>query len=155
MSSVDEQFSIQKKSWGELRDIVTQSRKACAAGAKVPNSFTFCTLQPDGKPNSVRLYYLGAPSANNENTLMYIDVSMCSTDGILAGKCLLNSFVATPHHGLYTKEEQLQRERKRVVQYGITSYDFNNTNRTFIFPACNSLYVASDVDEETGGFCKV
>ena len=149
-------YPEKQKTWTELRDIIVQSRKVCASISKVPYSFTLSSSHESSL--NARIYYLGAPPSSGENTLMYFDVCCENTtpDGIYCvGKSLLNSFVATPHQGQYTKEEQLQRERKRMVQFGITSYDCHNSSRTFVFPACSSLYVVSDSMPVSNEFTQV
>lgn len=47
---------------------------------------------------------------------------------------------ATPHHGVYSREEELLRERKRLGVFGITSYDFHSESGLFLFQASNSLF---------------
>lgn len=51
---------------------------------------------------------------------------------------------ATPHHGVYSREEELLRERKRLGVFGITSYDFHSESGLFLFQASNSLFHCRD-----------
>lgn len=51
---------------------------------------------------------------------------------------------ATPHHGVYSREEELLRERKRLGVFGITSYDFHSASGLFLFQANNSLFHCRD-----------
>lgn len=51
---------------------------------------------------------------------------------------------ATPHHGVYSREEELLRERKRLGVFGITSYDFHGESGLFLFQASNSLFHCRD-----------
>lgn len=53
-------------------------------------------------------------------------------------------FQATPHHGVYSREEELLRERKRLGVFGITSYDFHSESGLFLFQASNSLFHCRD-----------
>lgn len=51
---------------------------------------------------------------------------------------------ATPQHGVYSREEELLRERKRLGVLGITSYDFHSESGLFLFQASNSLFHCRD-----------
>lgn len=51
---------------------------------------------------------------------------------------------ATPQHGVYSREEELLRERKRLGVFGITSYDFHPQSGLFLFQASNSLFHCRD-----------
>ncbi|XP_025772159.1 dipeptidyl peptidase 9 [Puma concolor] len=56
----------------------------------------------------------------------------------------LTATIATPHHGVYSREEELLRERKRLGVFGITSYDFHSESGLFLFQASNSLFHCRD-----------
>ena len=146
-----------KKSWEELRHAVRKSRKHAASLLnRVPHSFTFRTvLTPTGP--QIRLYFLGVPVGSRENTLLYTDLlnepkmQLPGEAGIqLEWKTLLESFHATPLYGKFSRVEQLLRERKRLGSFGITSYDYNEETGTFVFPACNSLFLCADTVKEDG-----
>lgn len=51
---------------------------------------------------------------------------------------------ATPHQGVYSREEELLRERKRLGVFGITSYDYHAQSGLFLFQANNSLFYCRD-----------
>lgn len=51
---------------------------------------------------------------------------------------------ATPQHGVYSREEELLRERKRLGVFGITSYDYHAQSGLFLFQASNSLFYCHD-----------
>lgn len=45
---------------------------------------------------------------------------------------------------MYSREEELLRERKRLGVFGITSYDFHSESGLFLFQASNSLFHCRD-----------
>ncbi|CAB1324529.1 unnamed protein product [Coregonus sp. 'balchen'] len=51
---------------------------------------------------------------------------------------------ATPHHGVYSREEELLRESKRLGVFGITSYDYHAESCLFLFQASISLFYCRD-----------
>uniref|UniRef100_A0A671KQG3 dipeptidyl-peptidase IV n=1 Tax=Sinocyclocheilus anshuiensis TaxID=1608454 RepID=A0A671KQG3_9TELE len=63
---------------------------------------------------------------------------------VLSWKQMLDHFQATPHHGVYSREEELLRERKRLGVFGITSYDYHAQSGLFLFQASNSLFYCRD-----------
>ena len=54
----------------------------------------------------------------------------------------------------YSKEEELLRERKRLLSHGITSYEFHNESGRMLFATGKSLYWL-DVNEIVDGKAKV
>ena len=54
----------------------------------------------------------------------------------------------------YSKEEELLRERKRMSQHGITSYEFHHESGRILFSAGNSLYWI-DVNDLINRKCRV
>ncbi|XP_077993060.1 dipeptidyl peptidase 9-like [Glandiceps talaboti] len=137
-----------KKSWQELRAAVKETRRMQTSLAnKVPLEFVFRNIDTENGPVE-RLYFLGVYSSGRENTLLYTDIqnanSMETGDGQLAWHPMLESFQATPHLGMFSKEEQLLRERKRMGAFGITSYDVALKSGRFVFPACSSLFTCTD-----------
>ena len=100
-----------------------------------------------------RLYFLSVPPGLRENTLLYIDYNVSSSDHpqnneALEWHQLLDSFQPTAGGSLeqMSKEEQLLRERKRLRSYGITGFDYQLINEVsyFAFSAANSVFVCSD-----------
>jgi dipeptidyl-peptidase 9 len=49
-----------------------------------------------------------------------------------------------PSVGKFSKEEQLQWERKRLVTSGITSYELHHESGRLIFPAGGSMFQCMD-----------
>ena len=133
-----------RKSWKELRQAVRETRKQQSTMInKVPHNFTFHTFKTD-HGSQTRVYFLGVPTGSRENTLLYIDIigdeqPFCDS---YPWRPMLDSF--QPFVGQYSKEEQLLRERKRLGSFGITSYDFNPVEQTFVFPASNGLFTCKD-----------
>ncbi|XP_070537358.1 dipeptidyl peptidase 9-like isoform X2 [Ptychodera flava] len=136
-----------KKTWQELRTAVKETRRMQTSLAnKVPLEFTFRTILTENGPVE-RLYFLGVYGSGRENTLLYTDISLdnsVGSDSQLQWQPMLESFQATPHLGLFSKEEQLLRERKRMGAFGITSYDIDLQSGRFVFPACSSLFTCTD-----------
>ncbi|ETE59655.1 Dipeptidyl peptidase 9, partial [Ophiophagus hannah] len=123
------QFQVEKHSWEGLRDIIHGSRKYTGMIVnKAPHDFQFVRKTEESSPHSHRLYYLGMPYGSRENSLLYSEIPK----------------KATPHHGMYSREEELLRERKRLGVFGITSYDFHRESGLFLFQASNSLFYCRD-----------
>ena len=141
-----------RKSWAELRDVVRDTRKLVSSlASRVPSCFRFRTEEtPEGK--ITRLYFLGIPPKQRENTLLYVNVptSPMGITPTLTWCQLLGTFQTTLPLGQMSKEEQLLRERKRMGKYGITSYDMVENEGKFVFPACNSLFVCTDDNLRVG-----
>uniref|UniRef100_A0A8C0BYJ9 dipeptidyl-peptidase IV n=1 Tax=Buteo japonicus TaxID=224669 RepID=A0A8C0BYJ9_9AVES len=144
MEDVPSQFQVQKHSWDGLRDIIHSSRKYSGMIVnKAPHDFQFVRKTEESSPHSHRLYYLG----NRENSLLYSEIPKKVRKEallLLSWKQMLDHFQATPHHGMYSREEELLRERKRLGVFGITSYDFHSESGLFLFQASNSLFHCRD-----------
>lgn len=54
------------------------------------------------------------------------------------------NFQMLPSMGKFSKEEQLQWERKRLVTSGITSYEIHDLSGKLLFPAAGSLFHCID-----------
>uniref|UniRef100_A0A672V5J0 dipeptidyl-peptidase IV n=1 Tax=Strigops habroptila TaxID=2489341 RepID=A0A672V5J0_STRHB len=125
MEDVPSQFQVQKHSWDGLRDIIHSSRKYSGMIVnKAPHDFQFVRKTEESSPHSHRLYYLGKPVPGKDFPFL--------------------QYQATPHHGMYSREEELLRERKRLGVFGITSYDFHSESGLFLFQASNSLFHCRD-----------
>merc|ERR1712004_413449 len=122
-----------RKQWQELRQAVWRTRKlATSLVNRVPHSFTFRNIQTSVGIKT-RLYFLGVPSGNRENTLQFIDIPQLESFDRSSWEPLLDSFQNCLPHGQYSKEEQLLRERKRLGSFGITSYDYHGDDGKFVF----------------------
>ncbi|XP_006278722.3 dipeptidyl peptidase 9 isoform X1 [Alligator mississippiensis] len=148
MEDVPSQFQVQKHSWDGLRDIIHGSRKYSGMIVnKAPHDFQFVRKTEESSPHSHRLYYLGMPYGSRENSLLYSEIPKKVRKEallLLSWKQMLDHFQATPHHGMYSREEELLRERKRLGVFGITSYDFHSESGLFLFQASNSLFHCRD-----------
>ncbi|XP_025312830.1 dipeptidyl peptidase 9 isoform X3 [Canis lupus familiaris] len=141
-------FQVQKHSWDGLRNIIHGSRKNSGLIVnKAPHDFQFVQKTDESSPHSHRLYYLGMPYGSRENSLLYSEIPRKVRKEallLLSWKQMLDHFQATPHHGVYSREEELLRERKRLGVFGITSYDFHSESGLFLFQASNSLFHCRD-----------
>ncbi|XP_034852668.1 dipeptidyl peptidase 9 isoform X2 [Mirounga leonina] len=141
-------FQVQKHSWDGLRNIIHSSRKNSGLIVnKAPHDFQFVQKTDESSPHSHRLYYLGMPYGSRENSLLYSEIPRKVRKEallLLSWKQMLDHFQATPHHGVYSREEELLRERKRLGVFGITSYDFHSESGLFLFQASNSLFHCRD-----------
>jgi len=59
------------------------------------------------------------------------------------------NFQMLPSVGKFSKEEQLQWERKRLVSSGITSYELHYDSGCLIFPAAGSMFQCLDNGSQT------
>uniref|UniRef100_A0A671KLB9 dipeptidyl-peptidase IV n=1 Tax=Sinocyclocheilus anshuiensis TaxID=1608454 RepID=A0A671KLB9_9TELE len=87
------------------------------------------------------------PYGSRENSLLYSEIPKKIRKEallVLSWKQMLDHFQATPHHGVYSREEELLRERKRLGVFGITSYDYHAQSGLFLFQASNSLFYCRD-----------
>ncbi|OXB70227.1 UNVERIFIED_CONTAM: hypothetical protein H355_004855, partial [Colinus virginianus] len=148
MEDAPSEFQVQKHSWDGLRDIIHSSRKYSGMIVnKAPHDFQFVRKTEESSPHSHRLYYLGMPYGSRENSLLYSEIPKKIRKEallLLSWKQMLDHFQATPHHGMYSREEELLRERKRLGVFGITSYDFHSESGLFLFQASNSLFHCRD-----------
>uniref|UniRef100_G3NZY4 dipeptidyl-peptidase IV n=1 Tax=Gasterosteus aculeatus aculeatus TaxID=481459 RepID=G3NZY4_GASAC len=145
-------FQVAKHSWDGLRKIIHNSRKNTGVVInKAPHDFQF--IQKDEtSPHSHRIFYLGMPYASRDNALLYSDIpKKIRKDAlfVLSWKKLLDCFQASPHHGGFSREEELLRERKRLGVSGITSYDYHRPSGLFLFQANSSLYYCRDGGNNT------
>uniref|UniRef100_A0AAY4D7B1 dipeptidyl-peptidase IV n=1 Tax=Denticeps clupeoides TaxID=299321 RepID=A0AAY4D7B1_9TELE len=142
------QYFVEKHSWDGLRDIIHSSRKYSGMIInKAPHDFQFVQKHDESGPHSHRLYYLGMPYGSRENSLLYSEIPKKIRKEallVLSWKQMLDHFQATPHHGVYSREEELLRERKRLGVFGITSYDHHARSGLFLFQASNSLFYCRD-----------
>lgn len=53
-------------------------------------------------------------------------------------------FQAILDYGMYSREEELLRERKRIGTVGIASYDYHRESGTFLFQAGSGIYHVKD-----------
>uniref|UniRef100_A0AAY4D7Z0 dipeptidyl-peptidase IV n=1 Tax=Denticeps clupeoides TaxID=299321 RepID=A0AAY4D7Z0_9TELE len=141
-------YFVEKHSWDGLRDIIHSSRKYSGMIInKAPHDFQFVQKHDESGPHSHRLYYLGMPYGSRENSLLYSEIPKKIRKEallVLSWKQMLDHFQATPHHGVYSREEELLRERKRLGVFGITSYDHHARSGLFLFQASNSLFYCRD-----------
>ncbi|MBN3303001.1 DPP9 peptidase, partial [Amia calva] len=149
MEDVPSQFFVEKHSWDGLRDIIHSSRKYSGMIVnKAPHDFQFVQKQDESGPHSHRLYYLGELGEQGASlALLYSEIPKKIRKEallVLSWKQMLDHFQATPHHGVYSREEELLRERKRLGVFGITSYDYHAQSGLFLFQASNSLFYCRD-----------
>lgn len=136
-------------SWQEIRLSVREIRNRFSnLCKKVPSNFTFRTIQTE-TGFKTRIYFLSMPNSSRENTLMFADLPQSYLDlpssRVIPWYPLLeSSFHIFSYMGVVSKEEQLQWERKRLVTWGITSYEVHPESGRFIFPACGSLFTCQD-----------
>uniref|UniRef100_A0A8C6PVI2 dipeptidyl-peptidase IV n=1 Tax=Nothobranchius furzeri TaxID=105023 RepID=A0A8C6PVI2_NOTFU len=140
-------FHVEKHSWDGLRKIIHNSRKNTGVViSKAPHDFQFVP-KDEASPHSHRIYYLGMPYASRENALLYSDIpKKIRKDAllVLSWKPILDRFQASPHHGGFSREEELLRERKRLGVSGITSYEYHQPSGLFLFQANSSLHYCRD-----------
>ncbi|XP_042562511.1 dipeptidyl peptidase 9 isoform X2 [Clupea harengus] len=148
MEDVPSQFLVEKHTWEGLREIIHNSRKYSGVIInKAPHDFQFVQKHDESGPHSHRLYYLGMPYGSRENSLLYSEIPKKIRKEallVLSWKQMLDHFQATPHQGVYSREEELLRERKRLGVFGITSYDYHAQSGLFLFQANNSLFYCRD-----------
>lgn len=144
-----------KKSWTELKSLVNSTRRQQTSLAnRVPSEFTFVQKEVGGR-KATRLYFLGVPPGNRENTLLYTDLEDAihgdgqdseGNDELRSAnwKPLLVSFRGLFFSSGFSKEEQLLRERKRLGSLGITAYEYHRPSSKFLFQACGSVFTCLD-----------
>ncbi|PKU35307.1 dipeptidyl peptidase 8 [Limosa lapponica baueri] len=84
---------------------------------------------------------------NRENTLFYSEIPKTINKAavlLLSWKPLLDLFPAILDYGMYSREEELLRERKRIGTIGIASYDYHRESGTFLFQAGSGIYHVKD-----------
>ncbi|TNN31846.1 Dipeptidyl peptidase 9 [Liparis tanakae] len=136
------QFQVEKHTWDGLRKIIHNSRKNTGVVInKAPHDFQF--IQKDESR---------MPYASRDNALLYSDIpKKIRKDAllVLSWKKMLDRFQASPHHGGFSREEELLRERKRLGVSGITSYDYHRASGLFLFQANSSLYYCRDGGDDS------
>ncbi|XP_072173545.1 dipeptidyl peptidase 9-like [Diadema setosum] len=140
-----------KRSWQELHSNVKSMRRIQMLLANhVSLEFTFRVVKTEQGASRTRLYFLGVPPGNRENTLLYADMPTSEQEGMADAtsqwKPLLIPFRGLMQTGNFSKEEQLLRERKRMGTFGITTYDCDVETGQFLFPASGSLFTCTDPD---------
>uniref|UniRef100_A0A8D0R2V2 dipeptidyl-peptidase IV n=1 Tax=Sus scrofa TaxID=9823 RepID=A0A8D0R2V2_PIG len=143
-----EPFYVERYSWSQLKKLLADTRKYHGyMMAKAPHDFMFVKRNdPDG-PHSDRIYYLAMSGENRENTLFYSEIPKTVNRAavlMLSWKPLLDLFQATLDYGMYSREEELLRERKRIGTVGIASYDYHQGSGTFLFQAGSGIYHVKD-----------
>ncbi|EHA98473.1 Dipeptidyl peptidase 8 [Heterocephalus glaber] len=143
-----EPFYVERYSWSQLKKLLADTRKYHGyMMAKAPHDFMFVKRNdPDG-PHSDRIYYLAMSGENRENTLFYSEIPKTINKAavlMLSWKPLLDLFQATLDYGMYSREEELLRERKRIGTVGIASYDYHQGSGTFLFQAGSGIYHVKD-----------
>lgn len=58
--------------------------------------------------------------------------------------CFSAHIQAILDYGMYSREEELLRERKRIGTVGIASYDYHRESGTFLFQAGSGIYHVKD-----------
>uniref|UniRef100_A0A8C0UFZ2 dipeptidyl-peptidase IV n=1 Tax=Cyanistes caeruleus TaxID=156563 RepID=A0A8C0UFZ2_CYACU len=143
-----EPFYVERHSWSQLRKLLTDTRKYHGyMMAKAPHDFTFVKKNDPEGPHSDRIYYLAMSGENRENTLFYSEIPKTINKAavlLLSWKPLLDLFPAILDYGMYSREEELLRERKRIGTVGIASYDYHRESGTFLFQAGSGIYHVKD-----------
>ncbi|KAK6635646.1 hypothetical protein RUM44_000900 [Polyplax serrata] len=142
---IREEVKERKKSWSELkREVCELRRQLGRLSIPVPTSISFRTLE-DGR---TRIYFLSTPSNGWENTLFYVDIGNSengSLEKLKWHRIVDTNFLLTAA-GKFSREEQLQWERKRLATLGITSYELHPESGKLVFPAASSLFQCNDAD---------
>ncbi|XP_071941641.1 dipeptidyl peptidase 9-like [Antedon mediterranea] len=135
--------------WQELRNAVKETRRVQSSlFFKVPTEFVFKKLTTS-EGVRWRLYFLGVPFGGRENTLMYVDIiggdmETLGCVNLTKWNPLLVSYQGMTSKGVFSKIEQLLRERKRLGGFGITAYDVDTVTGRFLFNAGCSLFYCTD-----------
>uniref|UniRef100_A0A8C5SWD7 dipeptidyl-peptidase IV n=1 Tax=Laticauda laticaudata TaxID=8630 RepID=A0A8C5SWD7_LATLA len=143
-----EPYYVERYSWNHLKKLLADTRKyhSCLI-AKTPHSFTFVKINDPECSNSDRIYYLAMSGENRENTLFYSEIPKTVNKAailLLSWKPLIDLFQASLDYGMYSREEELLRERKRIGTVGIASYDYHRESGTFLFQAGSGIYHVKD-----------
>uniref|UniRef100_A0A8D2LUP7 dipeptidyl-peptidase IV n=1 Tax=Varanus komodoensis TaxID=61221 RepID=A0A8D2LUP7_VARKO len=146
--AVLEPFYVERYSWSHLKKLLVDTRKphSCLM-AKAPHDFTFVKRNDPEGPHSHRVYYLAMSGENRENTLFYSEIPKSINKAavlMLSWKPLLDLFQASLDYGMYSREEELLRERKRIGTIGISSYDYHEESGTFLFQAGSGIYYVNE-----------
>ncbi|XP_026565056.1 dipeptidyl peptidase 8 [Pseudonaja textilis] len=143
-----EPYYVERYSWNHLKKLLADTRKyhSCLM-AKTPHNFTFVKRNDPECSNSDRIYYLAMSGENRENTLFYSEIPKTVNKAailLLSWKPLIDLFQASLDYGMYSREEELLRERKRIGTVGIASYDYHRESGTFLFQAGSGIYYVKD-----------
>ncbi|XP_022256745.1 dipeptidyl peptidase 9-like [Limulus polyphemus] len=143
MNSVSHK-NTKKKTWKEMRQAVRQVRRQLSStSVKDPCMFVFKHGFDKNVPYT-RIYCLSTLMSGRETTLLFTDINYGDLgDGktVFPWQPLLESTFQVVHPlGRFSREEQLQWERKRLVMWGITSYDYHEEASRFVFPAGGSVF---------------
>ncbi|XP_026528899.1 dipeptidyl peptidase 8 isoform X1 [Notechis scutatus] len=143
-----EPYYVERYSWDHLKKLLADTRKyhSCLM-AKTPHNFTFVKRNDPECSNSDRIYYLAMSGENRENTLFYSEIPKTVNKAailLLSWKPLIDLFQASLDYGMYSREEELLRERKRIGTFGIASYDYHRESGTFLFQAGSGIYHVKD-----------
>ncbi|XP_070809903.1 dipeptidyl peptidase 8 isoform X3 [Pituophis catenifer annectens] len=143
-----EPYYVERYSWSHLKKLLADTRKchSCLM-AKAPHDFTFVKRNDPECPHSDRVYYLAMSGENRENTLFYSEIPKTVNKAailMLSWKPLIDLFQASLDYGMYSREEELLRERKRIGTIGISSYDYHRESGTFLFQAGSGIYHVKD-----------
>ncbi|XP_076342792.1 dipeptidyl peptidase 9-like [Tachypleus tridentatus] len=144
MNSVSHK-NAKKKTWKEMRQVVRQVRRQLSStSVKDPCMFVFKHGFDDKNVPYTRIYCLSTLTSGRETTLLFTDINYGDLgDGktVFPWQPLLESTFQVVHPlGRFSREEQLQWERKRLVMWGITSYDHHEEASRFVFPAGGSVF---------------
>ena len=120
--------------WSELSRLVfegfaTQGRLQASS----PQRFSF-------SGNGNRYVYFLAPTRGKTSSVIHkIDCDEIS--GHLASTSkVMNMVQKSKDAQIFSKEEELQRERQRVTSVGITSYEYDSQSGHFLFTTAGQLY---------------
>ncbi|XP_043933383.1 dipeptidyl peptidase 8 [Protopterus annectens] len=151
-----EPFYVERYSRTLLRYILGDSQKFHEfLMPKAPHDFYFVKKNDPEGPHSYRLYFLALSHETRESTIFYSEIPKnINKDALLmlSWKPLLDFYQSPSDYGMYSREEELLRERKRIGTLGITSYDYHQESGLFLFQARNNVYYVKDGG--THGFTK-
>ncbi|MEJ1285461.1 immunoglobulin superfamily DCC subclass member 4 [Cricetulus griseus] len=124
-----EPFYVERYSWSQLKKLLADTRKYHGyMMAKAPHDFMFVKRTDPDSPHSDRVYYLGE-----------YEVTLSERRHFLK-----SGLTATLDYGMYSREEELLRERKRIGTVGIAAYDYHPGSGTFLFQAGSGIYHIKD-----------
>ncbi|KAF8778017.1 Dipeptidyl peptidase 9 like protein [Argiope bruennichi] len=140
-----------KKTWTELKKEVRNVRRQLSSiSSKIPSYFEFKEMVAENETRFCRIYFLSTLASGRETTLLYCDVpfdyAKSKIETFPWQPLLESSFQAQGH---FSREEQMQMERKRCVIWGITSFDYQPSIGRFVFPASGSVFYCDDQQTQT------
>ena len=146
--------------WSSCYKLVKESRSLQQQSTKrLPHDFVFTSKHG----NDVRMYFLAEVPGRSDDTIYLCDVpssllpvAVDVDSATNAPLCNLEAFRLIEARdakllGHPTREEQLLRERQRIVAYGITSYEHDNNSGRIVFPAAGQLYSINDSHRTNNG----